>query len=93
MAERPQHLRVRRYGRPGRPAIVLHGGPGAPGSAGGLARALADPLHVLEPWQRWSSSVPLTVDRHVADLDDVLQSLNLLMNHPLKILQMTFPFN
>jgi pimeloyl-ACP methyl ester carboxylesterase len=72
MAERPQHLRVRRYGRPGRPAIVLHGGPGAPGSAGGLARALADPLHVLEPWQRWSSSVPLTVDRHVADLADVV---------------------
>jgi len=72
MAGRPQHLRVRRYGRPGRPAIVLHGGPGAPGSAGRLARALADPLYVLEPWQRWSSSVPLTVDQHIADLADVV---------------------
>ncbi len=51
---------------------MLHGGPGAPGSSGGLARALADPLYVLEPWQRWSSDVPLTVDRHVADLEDVL---------------------
>jgi pimeloyl-ACP methyl ester carboxylesterase len=50
---------------------VLHGGPGAPGSAGPLARALADPLRVFEPWQRWSSDVPLTVDRHVADLADV----------------------
>jgi len=53
-------------------SIVLHGGPGAPGCAGGLARALADPLYVLEPWQRWSSDAPLTVDRHVADLMDVV---------------------
>ena len=60
------------YGPAGRSAVVLHGGPGAPGSARSLARALADPLHVLEPWQRWSSGVPLTVDRRVADLADVL---------------------
>jgi pimeloyl-ACP methyl ester carboxylesterase len=33
---------------------------------------LADPLHVLEPWQRRSSSVPLTVDRHVEDLARVI---------------------
>lgn len=72
VAGRPQHLRVRSYGQPGRPAIVLHGGPGSPGSAGPLARGLADPLHVLEPWQRWSSSTPLTVDQHVADLGHVL---------------------
>jgi len=72
IAERPQHLRVRRYGRPGLPAIVLHGGPGAPGSAARLALALAAPLYVLEPWQRWSSSVPLTVEQHVADLADVV---------------------
>ena len=63
---------VRRYGRSGRSVVVLHGGPGAPGSAAALARALADPLHVLEPWQRWSSGVPLTVDRHVDDLADVI---------------------
>jgi pimeloyl-ACP methyl ester carboxylesterase len=37
-----------------------------------LARALAEPLRVLEPWQRWSSSVPLTVDRHVEDVADVI---------------------
>lgn len=67
-----QPLRVRRFGRPGRAAIVLHGGPGAPGSAGPLARALADPLYILEPWQRWSSDLPLTVDRHVADLAEVV---------------------
>ncbi len=68
----PERLRVQRHGPPGRPVLVLHGGPGAPGSATGLARALADPLHVLEPWQRWSSDVPLTVDRHVADLAQVV---------------------
>jgi pimeloyl-ACP methyl ester carboxylesterase len=33
---------------------------------------LADPLHVLEPWQRWSSGVQLTVDRHVEDLAGVI---------------------
>ena len=66
-------LRVRRYGPLGRSAVVLHGGPGAaPGSAGALARALAGPLHVLEPWQRRSSGVPLTVDRHVEDLAGVI---------------------
>jgi pimeloyl-ACP methyl ester carboxylesterase len=69
---RVQHLRMRRWGQPGRTAIVLHGGPGSPGSAGPLAQALADPLYVLEPFQRWSSSAPLTVDQHVGDLADVL---------------------
>jgi pimeloyl-ACP methyl ester carboxylesterase len=48
--------------------VVLHGGPGAPGDAGGLAHLLADPLRVLEPFQRGSSDVPLTVAQHVSDL-------------------------
>jgi pimeloyl-ACP methyl ester carboxylesterase len=29
---------------------------------------------VLEPWQRWSTDVPLTVDRHVEDLADVISA-------------------
>lgn len=59
----------RDHGPPG-PAhvVVLHGGPGAPGDAGGLAHLLADPLRVLEPFQRGSSATPLTVAQHVADL-------------------------
>ncbi len=65
-------LHVNRYGPTGRSVVVLHGGPGARGAAGPLARALADPLHVLEPWQRQSSDVPLTVARHVEDLADLL---------------------
>ena len=54
--------------------VVLHGGPGAPGSAVGLAVALAGFGSVLEPWQRRAGSVPLTVDRHVAGLAEVLSS-------------------
>src|SRR5439155_20380358 len=50
---------------------VLHGGPGAPGSAAGLARLLGSRFRVLEPLQRRSGAVPLTVARHVADLADV----------------------
>jgi pimeloyl-ACP methyl ester carboxylesterase len=48
--------------------VVLHGGPGAPGSAASLARALADEFSVLEPLQRRSGIVPLTVSQHVEDL-------------------------
>lgn len=71
-----QALRVRTYGTPGAtPVVVLHGGPGAPGSAGPLARGLVDPLYVVEPWQRWSGEEPLTVERHVADLAATLGHL------------------
>jgi pimeloyl-ACP methyl ester carboxylesterase len=72
MQEQPQPRVVRRHGPPGRPVVVLHGGPGAPGSAGLLARALADPLHVLEPWQRRSGDAPVTVARHIEDLAELL---------------------
>ena len=61
-------IEVRRYGSRGATVVVLHGGPGAPGSAGGLARALAEEFVVLEPLQRRSGKVPLTVARHVEDL-------------------------
>jgi pimeloyl-ACP methyl ester carboxylesterase len=59
---------VKRFGPSGRSVVVIHGGPGARGSAGLLARALADPLHVLEPWQRLSSDTPLSVAQHIEDL-------------------------
>lgn len=61
-------IQVRGYGLRGPSMVVLHGGPGAPGSAAGLARALADDFVVLEPLQRRSGRVPLTVSRHVDDL-------------------------
>lgn len=62
---------VRVYGDHGPPVVVLHGGPGAPGSASGLAKALAHRFRVLEPLQRRAGTVPLTVERHVADLAGV----------------------
>jgi pimeloyl-ACP methyl ester carboxylesterase len=67
MQTRP--LPLKRYGPTGRTVAVLHGGPGAQGGATLLARALADPLHVLEPWQRVSSGVPLSVAQHIEDLE------------------------
>ena len=69
----PGKLYLRSYGAHGPLAIVLHGGPGAAGSAAGLARGLASDFRVLEPWQRGGSGQqPLSVARHVADLDDVV---------------------
>lgn len=60
---------VREHGPDVTPSIVvLHGGPGAPGSAGGLARALADPARVLEPFQRAGG----TVADHIADLHELV---------------------
>lgn len=65
----PEPIEVREHGPATAPVVVvLHGGPGAPGSAASLARALADRFRVLEPWQRGSGGEPLTVGRHVADL-------------------------
>ncbi len=60
---------------------MLHGGPGAPGSAAGLARALAPHARVLEPWQRRSGAVPLTVAQHVDDLDEVAPAGAVLVGH------------
>jgi pimeloyl-ACP methyl ester carboxylesterase len=66
-------IAVREYGeRSGRCVAVLHGGPGAPGSVASLARQLSDRFHVLEPLQRGSGAVPLTVAQHVDDLARVL---------------------
>lgn len=63
---------AREYGTSGPLVVVLHGGPGAPGSAAPLARGLADTFRVLEPLQRASGERPLTVARHVADLRELL---------------------
>ena len=64
-------IQVRRYGSTGPMVVVLHGGPGAPGSAACLAEALAKDFLVLEPLQRRSGLVPLTVSQHVEDLKAV----------------------
>jgi pimeloyl-ACP methyl ester carboxylesterase len=39
-----------------------------------VARRLKDRFHIIEPLQRTSGELPLTVDRHVLDLHDVLEA-------------------
>ena len=66
-------LRVQTYGEVGPWVVVLHGGPGAPGSAAGLAQGLSDGFRVIEPWQRGSGAEPLSVATHIRDLDAVIR--------------------
>ena len=67
-------LVTRSYGSVGPFALVLHGGPGAPGHMAPVARGLADSFRVLEPFQRGSGGQALTVARHVADLHELIES-------------------
>jgi pimeloyl-ACP methyl ester carboxylesterase len=76
-----QPIEVRIYAGAGEPVVVLHGGPGAPGSAAGLAIDLAGDVEVWEPLQRRSGEVELTVDRHVADLHDVAPNPARIVGH------------
>src|SRR5437867_672899 len=68
-------MRCRDYGTSGPVVVLLHGGPGAPGYMAPMARELADSFRVFEPLQRGSGGEPLTVARHVADLNELLESL------------------
>lgn len=74
-------ITVRRYGSGPGPVVLLHGGPGAPGYLAPVARRLADEFTVLEPLQRVSGEVPLSVAQHVADLADVLEEPVVLVGH------------
>ncbi len=67
-------IQVRFYGESGPHVVLLHGGPGAPGQMAPVVRRLCQQFRIIEPLQRISGSVPLMVGRHVADLNDVLQS-------------------
>jgi pimeloyl-ACP methyl ester carboxylesterase len=67
-------MHIREYGTTGPLVVVLHGGPGAPGSAAPVAREMASSFRVLEPFQRGSGGEPLTVARHIQDLHDLLET-------------------
>lgn len=67
-------IQVRSYGNSSPYVVLLHGGPGAPGDMAPLARHLCNQFRILEPLQRISGDVPLTVARHVSDLYDVLRN-------------------
>lgn len=66
---------VRHYGESGPTVVVLHGGPAAVGDVAPLAAAISGSFHAVEPWQRHSGKEPLTVARHVADLDALVTDL------------------
>lgn len=74
-------IQVREHGSEGREVWVLHGGPGAPGSASGLAKLLAKDFRVLEPLQRRAGLLPLTVERHVEDLAEVAPARVAIVGH------------
>jgi pimeloyl-ACP methyl ester carboxylesterase len=76
-----QVIEIRKYAGSDGPVVVLHGGPGAPGSLAGLAAELAPDFEVWEPLQRRSGEVPLTVDRHVADLHDIAPDPSTIVGH------------
>jgi pimeloyl-ACP methyl ester carboxylesterase len=65
-------IKVRQYGNDGGFVILLHGGPAAPGYMKPVAEQLANHFRVLEPFQRSSSDEPLTVGRHIQDLQNVI---------------------
>jgi pimeloyl-ACP methyl ester carboxylesterase len=65
-------IHVREYGADGPCVILLHGGPGGSGYMARVARELEDSFRVIEPLQRGSGDIPLTVAQHVADLDEVI---------------------
>ena len=70
-------LHVREYGSSTAPPVILvHGGPGLPGSVDSLARALAPKLRVFEPFQRdrklSPSSGPFRATHHLTDLAELV---------------------
>ncbi len=69
-----KNKRIGIYGDKGSLVIVLHGGPGAPGSAVHLSEGLADDFRVLEPWQRASSNMSLSVAVHISDLHQLISA-------------------
>jgi pimeloyl-ACP methyl ester carboxylesterase len=69
----PELIQVRRYGDSGPYVVLLHGGPGTPGEMAPVARHLCNRFRILEPLQRTSGKIPLTVAHHVKDLHDVLR--------------------
>ncbi len=66
-------MRTNSHGSSGPWVVVLHGGPGTPGQMAPVARRLAAACRVLEPHQRGSGGEALTVARHVADLDALVE--------------------
>ena len=74
---------VRRYGEAGPLVFALHGGPAAVGDVAPIAKRISKSFRAVEPWQRGSGNMPLTVARHIADLHEL--AIDLSGNSPLAI--------
>ena len=74
-------IEVRAHGACDLTVVLIHGGPGAPGSVADLARDLASDFHVLEPLQRRAGATPLTVQQHVDDLAAVAPESSAIVGH------------
>lgn len=70
-----QGQRIRSFGTDGPGVIVLHGGPGAYGGSDTLAEGLSGKFRTLAPRQRRSGAVRLSVDIHVEDLRDLVETM------------------
>lgn len=68
-------IQYRTYGDAGPLVIVVHGGPAAPGSMAPAAQNLAGSFRIIEPWQRGSGKEPLTVARHIEDLNKIIEQV------------------
>ena len=69
-----RNRRIRFHGDHGPLVITLHGGPGATGSTVRLAQGLSRDFRVIEPWQRPSGKIQLTVAVHIQDLRNLILS-------------------
>jgi pimeloyl-ACP methyl ester carboxylesterase len=67
-------LEYRTYGASGPVVIAVHGGPGAAGSMGIVAKEISREFRVLEPFQRKAGAERLTVALHVRDMHDFIQA-------------------
>jgi pimeloyl-ACP methyl ester carboxylesterase len=67
-------LKTREYGSSGPYVFVLHGGPGAPGYMAPVCVRLGRDFRVVEPFQRASGEIELTVEQHVDDLAEIVTS-------------------
>lgn len=67
-------IKTRQYGSGDKAVFVLHGGPGAPGYMKPVAERLGREGYLaVEPFQRsGSAEQPLTVERHIEDLAEVV---------------------
>ena len=61
--------KFRKYGQPPFPVVLLHGGPGAPGSMAPVARRLSSEIGVIEPFQYAD-----TISGQVSELSGVIET-------------------